>query len=271
VDRLIRGIERLLSSDDSPAPLPPAPAVEPLKLITNSIGMKLVLIPAGESLMGSPDSDKEAYDDEKPQHRVRITQPFYLGVTPVTQGQYRAITGANPSHFEGSDDLPVEQVSWEEARAFCEKLSSLENEQLGGARYRLPTEAEWEYACRAGTTTRFSFGDADASLEEHAWFRDNSDGQTHPVGQTLPNAWGLYDMHGNVWEWCGDGYDGKYYADSPGADPLGLSGQAADRVVRGGSSCSIPLFCRAPNRGRNAPGDQFSDLGFRVARVWSSD
>jgi hypothetical protein len=101
-------------------------------------------------------SDEEAYVNEKPQHHVRITQPFYLGVTPVTQGQYRAITGANPSHFKGSDDLLVEQVSWEEARAFCETLSALEKEQLGGARYRLPTEAEWEYACRTGTTTRFS-------------------------------------------------------------------------------------------------------------------
>jgi formylglycine-generating enzyme required for sulfatase activity len=269
VDRLIRGIERLLKSDVPQRPHPPAPVAEAPKLITNSIGMRLILIPAGEFQMGSPDSDTEAYDIEQPQHHVQITQRFYLGVMPVTQGQYRAITSANPSHFKGSDDLPVEQVSWEEAWAFCEKLSALEKQQLGGARYRLPTEAEWEYACRAGRTTRFSFGDANASLWEYAWFRGNSDGQAHPVGQKRPNAWGLYDMHGNVWEWCGDGYDGKYYANTPSSDPLGPSGQAAGRVLRGGGWCSNPRSCRAAVRNGLAPGDRNNILGFRVARVRS--
>ena len=185
VDRLIRGIEDVVSalrehsaprgprtqgsedlkSADEKSSIEPrvrssAAAKEP-EQITNSIGMKLVLIPAGEFWMGSPDSDKDARDDEKPQHQVRITRPFYLGVTEVTQGQYRAVTGENPSHFKGSDDLPVEQVSWNDAIAFCNKLSEREGLKpyyqsgagvpSGGDGYRLPTEAEWEYACRAGT------------------------------------------------------------------------------------------------------------------------
>jgi formylglycine-generating enzyme required for sulfatase activity len=241
---------------------------QPPKVITNTIGMKLVLIPAGEILMGAPDSDKDADDDEKPQHRVRITQPFYLGVTPVTQGQYRAVTGSNPSHFKGSDELPVESVSWEDAQAFCDKLNALEKRDLGGASYRLPTEAEWEYACRAGTTTRFTFGDADAGLGEYAWFSGNSGGTTHPVGQKRPNAWGLYDMHGNVWEWCWDGYEKNYYANSPDADPVGPS-EAAARVIRGGSWLNGPRLGRAARRNWIAPGHRSSNVGFRVARVRS--
>jgi formylglycine-generating enzyme required for sulfatase activity len=242
--------------------------IEP-KSITNTMGMKLVLIPAGEFLMGSTDSGKDAQGDEKPQHKVRITRPFYLGATEVTQGQYRAVTGANPSNFQGSEDLPVENVSWEEAQAFCDKLNALEKQQLGGAHYRLPTEAEWEYACRAGTTMRFSFGDADASLSEYAWFQANSGGKTHPVGQKRPNAWGLLDVHGNVWEWCGDGYDGNYYGTSPGADPRGPS-RAAERVIRGGAWGYDPQCCRAAIRFRAAPGFLYCGNGFRLARVQSS-
>jgi formylglycine-generating enzyme required for sulfatase activity len=257
----------------------PAPE-EPPKQITSSIGVKLVLIPAGEFLMGSPDSDGDAQDDEKPQHQVRITRPFYLGTTEVTQGQYRAITGESPSNFKGSHDLPVEEVSWNDAIAFCNKLSEREGlkpyYQLGagapsgGEGYRLPTEAEWEYACRAGTATRFSFGDADTSLGESAWFSDNSDFKTHPVGQKRPNAWGLFDMHGNVWEWCGDGYAADCYQGSPAAaDPPGPS-QSADRVIRGGGWNDFPQDCRAALRGWFAPGYRGSSLGFRLARGQSS-
>jgi formylglycine-generating enzyme required for sulfatase activity len=259
--------------------VPPRPTPPPAesKTITNTIGMKLVLIPAGEFLMGSPDSDKDALDREKPQHRVQIARPFYLGATEVTQGQYRAVTGENPSSFKGSDDLPVEQVSWNDAIAFCNKLSEREGlkpyylgggAQSGGEGYRLPTEAEWEYACRAGATTRFSFGDADTSFGEYAWFDGNSASKTHPVGQKRPNAWGLFDMHGNVWEWCWDGYDEKYYATSPGVDPPGPSG-AADRVNRGGCWDYYPQVGRAANRHGYAPGCRDFDLGLRVARVRS--
>jgi formylglycine-generating enzyme required for sulfatase activity len=262
-------------------PLPPVvepsrEPIEPPKVITNSLGMKLVLIPAGEFLMGSPDSDTYARAHEKPQHRVRITQPFCLGATSVTQGQYRAVTGASPSHFKGSDDLPVEEVCWYDAIVFCNKLSEREGLKpfyqngtgfrLGGEGYRLPTEAEWEYACRAGSQTRFSFGDDPASLGEYGWFDGNSGHKTHPVGQKRPNAWGLYDMHGNVWEWCDDWFEANYYANSPGADPLGPS-EAADRVSRGGSWYNDPLYCRAATHGWRTPGKRYYDLGFRLARA----
>ena len=186
---------------------------------------------------------------------MRITRPFYLGVYEVTQEEYETVMGRNPSCFSakggGKDRVagqdtrrhPVESVSWNDAIAFCNKLSEREGlrpyyrsgagEQSGGDGYRLPTEAEWEYACRAGSTTRYSFGDDAASLGEFAWYDGNSGSKTHPVGQKRPNAFGLYDMHGNVWEWCWDGYEERYYANSPADDPLGPS-QAAGRVIRGG-------------------------------------
>jgi formylglycine-generating enzyme required for sulfatase activity len=249
---------------------------DPPKLITSSIGMKLVLIPAGEFLMGSPPSDDDALPPEKPQHRVRITWPFYLGVHEVTQGQYRAVMGQDPSHFKGSDDLPVESISWDDAIAFCNKLSEREGlkpcypsgagAQSGGTGYRLPTEAEWEYACRAGSKTRYGFGDTAARLGEFAWCRDNSDGKTHPVGQKLPNDWGLYDMRGNVGEWCGDWYEEGYYRNSPGADPLGPSLGTA-RVFRGLGCHVIPRNTRAAHRSRRVPGKKFEFIGMRVARV----
>jgi formylglycine-generating enzyme required for sulfatase activity/serine/threonine protein kinase len=245
---------------------------EPIK---NSIGMTLKLIPAGDFLMGSPDSDRDAQDEEKPRHRVRITRPFYLGTTEVTQGQYRAVTGKNPSSNRGSDDLPVEELTWNAAITFCNKLSAKEGltpyfqsgtgAPSGGDGYRLPTEAEWEYACRAGSLSRFSFGDDEASLGEYAWVDGSSGNKTHPVGQKRPNAWGLYDMHGNVPEWCGDWYESRYYSQSPSADPIGPS-QAAVRVYRGGWCYNVPRDCRSAFRGRDAPDDQSGGPGFRVAR-----
>ncbi len=224
---------------ESPKPAPPSPKAE-------SLGMKLTLIPAGTFQMGSTDAEKDAESNEKPQHEVRITRPFYLGVHEVTQGQYQAVMGQNPSQFKGSDDLPVETVSWLDAVKFCNKLSEREGRKpyyhidggavtiAGGEGYRLPTEAEWEYACRAGTTTRYSFGDDENALGQYAWYHTNSGIQTHPVGKKQPNAFGLYDMQGNVWEWCWDGYDGDYYKRSPADDPRGFE-LAANRVFRGGS------------------------------------
>jgi formylglycine-generating enzyme required for sulfatase activity len=299
MDRLIRGIEDVVSalrersaprgprtqgsedrkSADEKSSIEPrvrsSAAVKEPEQITNSIGMKLVLIPAGEFLMGSPDSDQYARDDEKPQHQVQITRPFYLGVTQVTQGQYRGVTGENPSLFKGSDDLPVEKVSWNDAIAFCNKLSELEGLKpyyqsgagvpSGGDGYRLPTEAEWEYACRAGTTTRYSFGDDEASLAEFAWFDANSSGKTHPVGQKRPNTFGLYDMHGNVWEWCWDGFGKDFYRQSPVVDPAGPL-QASSRVIRGGGWVNVPRSARSASRGGPAPDYRISYLGFRLAR-----
>jgi formylglycine-generating enzyme required for sulfatase activity len=244
-------------------------------VITNSIGIKLAMIPAGEFLMGAPDSDMSAPEDEKPQHLVRITRPFYLGVYQVTQGQYREVTGRTPSNFEGPDELPVESVSWKDAVAFCNSLSALEGlepyydldlwTRRGGEGYRLPTEAEWEYAARAGSTTQFSFGADDATTGDHAWFIDNARDKTHPVGQKKPNAFGLYDMHGNVWEWCCDLFDPRYYAQSPSADPH-CAAQAALRVHRGGWWADGPCYLRSTDRGGSSADSRDDDVGFRVAR-----
>ncbi len=205
----------------------------PLKF-ENSVGMEFVLIPAGEFMMGSPEGEGDY--DERPQHKVIITRPFYMQTTPVTQAQWKKVIGRkflrrtkNPSYFKG-DDLPVERVSWKDAQRFLEKLN--QKEQKG--RYRLPTEAEWEYACRAGSATKYSFGNDEGRLGEYAWYDKNSGGKTHPVGQKKPNAWGLYDMHGNVWEWCSDWYDKDYYRNSPSRNPKGPT-NGRYRVLRGGS------------------------------------
>jgi formylglycine-generating enzyme required for sulfatase activity len=237
-----------------------APARE--KVVTNSIGMKLVLIPAGEFMMGSPDSDVKA---EKPQHPVRITKPFYLGVNAVTQEQYERLMSNNPSYFKGDPQRPVETVAWDDAVAFCQTLSKKE-----GVTYRLPTEAEWEYACRAGTTTRYGFGDDPKNMSDYAWCKQNSDGNTHPVGQKKPNAWGLYDMHGNVYEWCADRWG--VYADSPVTnDPVG-PGSGDSRVLRGCfwsiDSPDYPPTCASRLCFRPGPG---SNVGFRVARTITSE
>jgi formylglycine-generating enzyme required for sulfatase activity len=231
--------------------------------IENSIGIKLAFIPAGEFQMGSPDSDSGVLDSEKPQHTVRITKPLYMGVTEVTQEQYERMMGSNPSRFKGAQ-LPVENVSWEEAVEFSRKLSELPAERSAGRVYRFPTEAEWEYACRAGSKTRYYFGDDSSMLAEHAWFDSNSDSKTHPVGTKKPNAWGLYDMYGNVGEWCSDWYDGGYYANSPVDDPLGPTA-GSYRVNRGGGWLSRAGFCRSAYRYRFSPGSRSGILGFRLA------
>ncbi|MDR1921295.1 MAG: formylglycine-generating enzyme family protein [Candidatus Adiutrix sp.] len=226
---------------------------------TNSIGMEFVLIPAGEFLMGSPDSDEEVDDDEKPRHKVIISRPFYLGKYAVTQSQWEAVMGNNPSKFKGWSN-PVEMVSWDDAQAFIKKL----NQKEGGKKYRLPTEAEWEYAARAGTTGRYSFGDDAGALGRYAWYKDNSGGLTHPVGQKEPNGWGLYDMHGNVWEWARDRHGVKYYAGSPGTDPRGPF-LGSYRVNRGGGWNNSARLCRSAIRNNGTPGYRRQTLGFRLA------
>jgi formylglycine-generating enzyme required for sulfatase activity len=262
----------------APGPLTPGGAGAAAR-VTSSVGIALVRIEPGSFLMGSPDSDRGASDYEKPQHRVSIRKAYALAETAVTQGQYRTVMGNNPSRFQGSDDLPVERVSWFDAVRFCNELSAREGltpfyKVIGktvevpdwtGEGYRLPTEAEWEYACRAGGTTKYSFGDDPSGLGEYAWFRDNSGGKTHPVRERKPNALGLYDMHGNVWEWCWDGYDAEYYAQSPADDPAGPLRSEA-RVIRGGSWYDDPLNVRSAYRFRLAPENRDDYLGFRVAR-----
>ena len=210
----------------------------------NGVKLEMVLLPAGEFLMGSPDSDEAAYAEEKPQHRVRITKPFYLGKYPVTQEQWEAVMGSNPSNFKGPKN-PVEKVSWDDCQKFLGKLNA--KPAAGVGKFQLPSEAQWEYACRAGSKTKYCFGDDESKLGDYAWYEANSRNKTHPVGEKKPNAWGLYDMHGNVWEWCQDRYDDGYYAKSPMDDPTGPTG-GSNRVLRGGSWYFPVWFCRSAFR-----------------------
>jgi formylglycine-generating enzyme required for sulfatase activity len=292
----------------------------PSRTIINSIGMTLALIKAGEFLMGSDETDPDGYDNEfldkaagrKEKHRVRITRPFYLGVTEVTRGQFRRFVDdagyqteaekdvkggygwneetkkfeQNPKYtwqnagFEQTDEHPVVNVSWNDAVAFAQWLSRKERKT-----YRLPTEAEWEYACRATTATCFSSGDdaeglavvgnvADgtgkAKYPEWTWAIALPDGYvyTAPVGRFHANAFGLYDMHGNVWEWCSGGYSADYYKQSPVDDPPGAQG-ASGRAFRGGGWDDRPRLCRSANRRGGTPENRDDDLGFRLALVQS--
>jgi formylglycine-generating enzyme required for sulfatase activity len=237
---------------------------EPAKYITNSIGMKLVYIAPGEFEMGSPEGE-EGRETNETLHRVKITKGYYLGEAEVTQRQWQRVMGTEPSHFKG-DDLPVEMVRWEDAVAFCEKLGKRE-----GRRYRLPTEAEWEYACRAGTKTRFCSGDGEEDLARVGWYDGNSREKnkrtTHPVKSKEPNGWSLYDMHGNVREWCADWYTvdlGSAEAVDPAgpAEPVKFG---ATRVVRGGGWRRTPGFCRSACRYGYGPVNGTDTVGFRVA------
>jgi uncharacterized repeat protein (TIGR02543 family) len=239
-------------------------SIEP-KLCTNTIGMEFVLIPAGEFAMGSPPDEEGRCYGEGPVHHVNIGKVFYIGKYEVTQKQWREIMGDNPSIFEGDDDLPVKKVSWDDVQEFIVKL----NEKEGTDKYRLPSEAEWEYACRAGTATRYSFGDSESKLGDYAWYLGNLGGQTQPVGQKLPNPWGLYDMHGNVWEWmqdCG-------HIDYNGAPTDGSAWivackkyDGATRVIRGGGWGFIAWDCRSAARLCIDPRSRRSFLGFRLLR-----
>lgn len=223
--------------------------------ITNSIDMKFKLIPTGEFMMGS-----EKYGDERPVHKVTIDKPFYLGIHPVTQLEWETVMGSNPSNFKGNN-LPVETVSWDDAQEFISKL----NEKEGTNKYRLPSEAEWEYAARARTTTQYSFGDDESKLGEYAWYSDNSGENTHPVGQKKANPWGLYDIHGNVWEWVQDWYHDDY----TGAPTDGIaweSGVSSLRVNRGGSWFREARFCRLALRFNSDPAFRLGYVGFRLLK-----
>lgn len=215
-------------------------------------GDLFVRIPTGTFMMGSPEYEYERSSDET-QHRVTLTRPFEMMVTPVTQALWQAVMGNNPSHFKGPD-LPVEEVSWEDVQDFIQKL----NQMLGTDSLRLPTEAEWEYACRAGTT-----GARYGELDEVAWYKYNSDGETHPVRQKAPNAWGLYDMLGNVYEWCQDWY-GSYQMGAV-TDPMGPS-TGSRRVIRGGSWHSDAGFVRAALRDYRSHDARNVRVGIRLAR-----
>jgi len=243
----------------------------------NNVKMRLVLIPAGKFMMGSPATEAGRGSEEGPQHEVTISKPFYMGVFEVTQEQYEQVMGVNPSSFKGAKN-PVENVSWDDAVEFCQKLSA-----RTGKRVMLPTEAQWEYACRAGTTTAFHTGDvlkpgqANAVFAQiskpgvwdaiMAWVGESSaqkTTQTRPAGSFPPNGFGLYGMHGNVWEWCSDWYDGDYYANSPKTDPQGPEG-GSYRVLRGGCWDSSPAVCRSAYRLWSSPDSRYFVIGFRVS------
>jgi formylglycine-generating enzyme required for sulfatase activity len=251
--------------------------------------MRFVLIPSGTFLMGSPHSERGRWSNEE-QHEVEISRPFYLGVYEVTQKQYQTIMGSNPSYFSkeaggkasvagmNTDDFPVERVSWDDAQAFLKKLSELPAEKKARRVYRLPTEAEWEYACRGGASSYQVFHTGNSLTSTQANFDGNNYGyggadkgpylkRTCKVGSYRPNAFGLYDMHGNVWEWCSDWKDEDYYRKSPRRDPAGPA-KGLYRVLRGGGWSYGDYTCRSAHRTGSMP-VRGSSYGFRAALVLS--
>jgi formylglycine-generating enzyme required for sulfatase activity len=280
---LLLGLATPICAGDSAPPTRAAPS------FTNTIGMKFVRIASGEFMMGSPDSEKGRFRGET-QHKVTLTHSFMMGTTPVTQAQWKAVMGTTVAKQRDKENkkailvgegdvLPMYYVSWNEAVEFCKKLSRTE-----AKRYRLPTEAEWEYSCRAGTKGPYG---GTGILDDMGWFGDNSGDQRidsndfynkdpkhydsrvvtefrcrpHPVGEKKPNAWGLYDMHGNVWEWCND-FMGDYSVE-PVSDPAGPQ-QGADRILRGGAWNVRPAACRSAFRHKHAPDSRNHYIGFRV-------
>lgn len=260
------GYHEAEGTEDGFYPGPEGPIPGEIKVFE---GIEFVWIPPGVFSMGSAKTSEEIrdiyggdaawYTGEHPLHTVTISQGFWMGRFEVSQAQWRAVMGDNPSAHTG-ESLPVESLSWDDCQAFFSILNAKET-----GTFRLPSEAEWEYACRAGSTTEYFFGDDMANLGGYAWYFANSDYETHPVGTKTPNAWGLYDMHGNVWEWVQDYYGSEYYAQSPGEDPHGPE-TGAYRVLRGGTCKRTEPKCRSAFRSWNAPGFPTFDQGFRVCR-----
>ena len=288
--RIWKKLEELVEGDFKPGltELTKSPTPRPQILtetLPGNIKLEMIKILAGSFTMGS-----DEYDGEKPKHQVKL-QEFYLGKYPVTQEQYESVMGNNPSNFQDNPKNPVEQVSWDDAKEFCQKLN-----QFTGKKYRLPTEAEWEYACRAGTQTRYYFGDDQSFLKEYAWYGDNSGDsfldtikmwdadpnwenyykklmdnncKTHPVGEKKLNNWGLYDMSGNVWEWCEDPWHDSY-ANKPkniknNGNTIWSSSDISFRVLRGGSWSNDSRYCRSAYRNGFDADVRYYAIGFRLA------
>ena len=238
------------------SPAAAADDTEPPRTWTNSLDMAFALIPAGSFEMGSDSGD----DDEQPVHTVTISKPFYIGQFEVTQAQWHAVMESDPSQFTGDPNRPVESVSWNDAREFVSKLNAMEP----GATYRLPTEAEWEYAARAGSAAAYAFGDDAAQLDAYGWYADNAGNTTHPVGEKQPNAWGVHDMYGGVWEWVQDrygAYPSEAATESVGPPP------GNRRVIRGGSWLASAEDCRTASRSHAHPAFRGAHVGFRLVRT----
>jgi formylglycine-generating enzyme required for sulfatase activity len=248
---LAGSVETFAEPSAAPA-APPNPHQLVLKL-GDGATMTFVLIPSGRFLMGSDPAFSDG--DETPQREVTLAKAFYLGITEVTQAQWTAVLHGNPSHFPGAD-RPVENVSWNDCQQFLQAASALTKRTL-----RLPTEAEWEYACRAGTTGRWYFGEHEQPLAQHAWYTVNADGATHPVRSLKANPWGLYDVYGNVWEWCADWYSPHYPAQAE-TDPTGAARGDA-RVLRGGAWGDDDTVVRTGYRNSMGPDTRNSGAGLR--------
>jgi uncharacterized protein (TIGR02996 family) len=249
--------------------------------LVNSIGMRFVLVPAGHFRMGSPRNETSADNNEHPMHQVRITRSFYLSIFPVTQAQYQSVVGRNPALHQSPDHdtstYPVDRVTWTDANAFCQLLNKKRQEERFSRVYRLPTEAEWEYAARGCgcTLTPFAWG---STLSSHLANFDGTEpygrekgpnlARPCPVGSYLPNILGLYDMHGNIWEWCADWFDDDYYRNAPKENPQGATSSQYRSLRGGGSWTNSGMSCRAARRVRNHPDSLESIYGFRVLLEW---
>jgi formylglycine-generating enzyme required for sulfatase activity len=255
---LLSPLAPLTRGASAPEPPPKTVTVD----LGRGVAMEFVLIPAGSFVMGSDEHTGEG--DESPAHRVTVSRPFYLGKTEVTQEQWTAVMGDNPSAFRGAK-LPVEHVSWNDCQRFIAKLSA-----KAGRSFALPTEAQWEYACRGGTTTPWSFGKHESAAGDHAWLGENSGGGTHPVATKASNAWGLHDMHGNVWEWCSDWYAKHAYDDKNVIDPTGPAAATGSRVLRGGAWGDAPEGVRSAVRNCLSPAETHDGIGFRCVMQTAS-
>lgn len=223
--------------------------------LPGNVKLEMAAIPGGSFKMGRY---WRGIENSYPIHKVNL-KPFFIGKHEVTQAQWKAVMGTNPSHFKG-EDLPLESVSWNDAKEFCQKLS-----KITGKEYRLPSEAEWEYAALAGSTGDYCFGNKESLLPEYAWYRGNSEAKTHPVGQKKPNVWGLYDMHGNVGEWCEDVWHDNYEKAPTDGSAWTTGGNQDRRLLRGGAWYYFTVLARAAARLDFNPSGRFEYIGVRVA------
>ncbi|NMF57115.1 formylglycine-generating enzyme family protein [Pseudanabaena yagii] len=249
------------------SPQTPEPPSDPLKRgdkafrddFGNGLYLEMVRIPSGKFMLGAPPNEIGKRDNETPLVEVQVAA-FYIAKFAVTQEQWVTIIGNNPAHFRESLQAPMENISWIEAQDFCRRLTARSPHAYA---YRLPSEAEWEYACRAGTNTAYHFGDSPAQLADYAWFVDNSNKRSQPIGQKVPNPWGLYEMHGGVWEWCEDAWHDNFKG-TPADGSAWIEGNSGRRVRKGGSWSNEAKLCRSASRDWHWQGDRYNDIGFRV-------